>query len=102
MTALTIWKLPIPLRDGEGRVTDRPEMAFPAGARVLTIQVQRGVPTIWALVDPNAETPETRRFAIVGTGQSLRNDVDSDRYVGTWQQDGYVFHLFEVLEVSRD
>jgi hypothetical protein len=66
---------------------------MPLGAKILTLQMQDGLPTLWAAVDPLQPT-EPRCFAIVGTGQPMPKNSGS--YVGTWQSAIYVFHLFEV------
>jgi hypothetical protein len=68
---------------------------MPRGATVLTIQLQRGEPMMWALVDPDAPLV-MREFAVQGTGWDIEDD--SLAYVGTYQQYGgeFVWHLFEV------
>jgi len=70
---------------------------MPKGARVLSVQAQRGVPCIWALVDPDAETA-IRCFRIYGTGHPVSKPVLP--YVGTFQSHGgdLVFHLFDAGE----
>jgi len=69
---------------------------IPKGAKVLTVQEQRGDPQLWAIVDPDAET-EKRTFIIYGTGHNMPDDPGE--YVGTFQQLGgnLVFHVFEYL-----
>lgn len=82
-----IWKFPL-------RITDRQTVDMPAGAQVLTAQLQRGVLQMWALCDPAAEkTPRT--FSVFGTGNPMPNNPG--RYVSTFQLSGgeLVFHLFE-------
>lgn len=76
-------------------IDDIAALKLPAGAQVLCVQLQRGQPCIWALVDTDAPLV-TRNFAWRGTG----HDVDPcavGQYVGTIQlQSGeLVFHLFE-------
>jgi hypothetical protein len=85
---LTIYKYPVP-------VQDEPAVWLPQGARVLTVQTQREIPYIWALVDPKAYTT-LRVFRLAGTGQPI-SETDDLRYIGTFQlHDGqFVFHLFE-------
>jgi len=53
----TIYKYSLdPYRDG------MPEVTMPKDAKILTLQLQRGVPTIWALVDTD-NAPQRRLFA---------------------------------------
>jgi hypothetical protein len=68
---------------------------MPAGARVLTVQVQNNVPCLWAIVDPEEKKMVQRGFAIYGTGYPMRI-VEVVQYVGTFQLcDGsLVFHVF--------
>jgi hypothetical protein len=86
---MTIWKYPVPL-DTPGAVF---HLKMPVGAEVLTVQLQQGKPTFWALLDPDARMIQ-RSFRIVGTGWA-DDDFRNCRYVGTWQKDTYVWHLFE-------
>lgn len=54
---------------------------MPSGAQLVYVGVQRGVPCVWALCDPDAEEVESR-IAIVATGEEAPSD---GRYVGTFQ-----------------
>lgn len=80
-----------PLKDENIQMVEMPE-----GAIVLTVQVQRGIPCIWAEADadPNAPTIK-RRFVTYGIGHWVGDDV-RDHYVGTYQLDDgdRVFHVF--------
>ena len=79
-----IWKFPIG--------STEPMVSMPRGAEILTVQVQNGVPTIWALVDTDA--PKAKRLIhIFGTGWDIPKKIH--RYIGTWQHDALVWHLFE-------
>jgi hypothetical protein len=72
------------------------EIEMPLGSRILHVAPQDRAPfepSIWALVDPNRE-PVSRRFEIHGTG--IPSDAFPTDHVATWQQQGYVWHLFEV------
>jgi len=80
-----------------------PEDSFcirmPAGAEVLTVQMQHGVPHIWALVNPDRDIPVVaRRFHLVGTGQPFPNALG--KFIGTFQilEVNLVLHLFEELD----
>lgn len=81
----TIWKYPL-------RTTDAQAINMPAGAELLTIQVQNGEPCVWALVDPKAPGHFVT-LSIYGTGHPV--DTHGE-YVGTYQLgDGaLVFHVF--------
>jgi hypothetical protein len=75
-------------------ITDRQDLPLPKGARVLTVQVQGGMPQLWALVDPAAPIVH-RTFDTYGTGHGMPDQPGE--YVGTYQmEDGaLVFHVFE-------
>jgi hypothetical protein len=88
----TIWKYPIPLYRA-GMVSASPVLDMPAGAEILTLQVQDEKPTLWARVDPE-QPPVRRQFAIVGTGHQVPDNASE--YIGTWQSALFVFHLFEI------
>jgi len=65
---------------------------MPMDAQILTVQKQDGEPTIWAMVNTENEL-ETRNFTMVGTGNSF-DDKDM-KYIGTFQDSPFVWHLFE-------
>lgn len=76
-------------------VNDVVEIEMPLEAEVLSVQVQRGGPCIWALVDPKT-TLETKIFVVYGTGHPV-NTSTTGKFIGTFQLSGgaLVFHLFE-------
>lgn len=81
-----IWKYPITAHE----VT----ISLPAGAEVLTVQMQGGFPQIWALVNPEMSEMVPCKFMVVGTG--WRFDPSRKKYIGTWQDGSLVWHLWEV------
>lgn len=82
---MTIWKYPLLLGDS---VT----YWMPAGAMILTVQMQHGTPTLWALVDPAAPLAPFE-LAVVGTGQVV---PDRAVFISTVQMadGGLVWHIF--------
>jgi hypothetical protein len=75
---------------------------MPKGAEILTIQrdEKNNHPTIWAMVDPDAEKEE-RNFELLGTGHEISFDMGIERkYIGTYQyQNGeFVGHIFERIK----
>lgn len=82
--SLTIWKFPL-LRMGN-------ELQLPLGGRVLSVQMQGQHVTLWALVDPGADTVK-RFYDIYGTGWPIQGDPGT--HVGTVQRDNGVWHVFE-------
>jgi len=65
------------------------------GAEVLTVQMQRDEPCMWAKVD-TTQPRERRTFEVFGTGHTMPNDPRLV-YVATFQMYGgsLVFHVFE-------
>ncbi len=86
---MRIWKFQLEL-------TDRQTLSMPIGAELLTIQVQRDVPQLWALCNPDAEK-EPRTIAIYGTGHLVPNEYG--KYIATFQisNGALIFHAFEVV-----
>jgi hypothetical protein len=70
----------------------RISIQMPADAKILMIDVQFGVPCMWALVDP-AKPMVQREFLIVGTGHPV--PPSGNRHVGSFQQPPFVWHVFE-------
>ena len=69
---------------------------MPEGARLLTVQIQDGMPQLWALVDEKAPIID-RTIATYGTGNSLPDGYLGE-YIGTYQFGGgaLVFHVFDL------
>jgi hypothetical protein len=85
----TIWKFPLAL-------TDTVELTMPKGAIPLYVDVDNkdGRHCMWALVKPS-EPAEIRRFHIYGTGRVIDDNIRIGNYITSWQQDEFVWHIFE-------
>jgi hypothetical protein len=87
----SIWKYPL-------ETTDEQEVKVPKRAIPLCVQVQGGVPCLWARVDPKnwAEGKvETLIVRTHGTGHPI--DGDPGQYLGTYQLlagGAFVGHVF--------
>ncbi len=75
-------------------VIDEQWIDMPIDAEPLCVQVQKGCPCIWVLVNTN-DGFERRRFVTHGTGHRVLDTAGA--YIGTYQLDGgeLVFHVFE-------
>lgn len=83
MAAKQIWKFDI----GSDALIE-----LPLGAEILSAQIQRGSPVLWAKVDPG-ESKKVRRLHVAGTGHDLPDDLGE--FIDTFQlENGLVFHLF--------
>lgn len=78
----------------ELKVDDIQFISMPKGAKLLTVQIQRDIPCIWAMVDPDAEK-EDKRICMRGTGHDV-SEVKDMCHIGTFQMYGgdLVFHVF--------
>lgn len=85
---MTIWKYPLEIKPG------RQHVDMPANAEILTAQMQGGAFCLWALVDPSAPS-QRRMIAIFGAGHPVPDA--RRRYIGTTQQSGLAWHVFELL-----
>jgi len=84
---MRIWKYP--LKDA-----DQQNLKLPVGAKILTVQIQRGVACLWALVDEEMmPSTEIRTIAIYGTGNPMPDEAGE--YIATFQAGEFVFHVFE-------
>ena len=84
-----IWKYEAPLIDNFS-------INMPEGAEILCVQVQRNVPQIWALVDPEALYVR-RWFRLAGTDHPISEA--NLLYIGSFQmaEETLIFHLFELV-----
>jgi hypothetical protein len=84
-----IWKFPL-------KLIERQVISVPANAKALTVQMQLNggdeIPTVWMQVDPDAPTGP-RTFTIVGTGHPVPDNAGE--YLGTVQELGFVWHVYE-------
>ena len=63
----------------------------------LSVQMQNGVPCLWALVDEEREARWVT-LRMVGTGNG---DVPPDcTFISTVQSGGYVWHFFEEVKTN--
>lgn len=77
------------------QVSDLQKISMPKDSSLLTVQVQKGTPCLWALVDTDKETEE-RFIRIIGTGHPVPENIL--RYIGTFQvlEGSFIGHVFEV------
>lgn len=74
-------------------ITAEQTLLLPIGAKVLSVQMQGSVPTVWTLQDAsNTATTTEVLVAMVATGQEF--DIDNWNYVDTLQDGSYVWHVF--------
>lgn len=57
-------------------ILDRQEVELPAGAKILSVQAQNGLPQIWAMVDDSQVKTDMVHIRIIGTGYEIP-DADS-------------------------
>jgi hypothetical protein len=78
--------------DGVGFTTQH---EMPKGAEFLYVDLQNDTPQAWFLIDPSVDRTTFRLFKVYGTGHKIPM---RERYLGTYQQPPYVWHLFEELQ----
>jgi hypothetical protein len=93
---IAVWKFPLRLEPGVLL-----PVIMPAGAQILTAQMQAGKLVFWARVDTGAEN-QTRFLCVVTTGRADLDQIKMNTavYIATVQIVGeigtLVFHIFEV------
>lgn len=58
----------------------------------LSVQIQHNTIMLWALVDETDEFLSDRKITIIGTGNPI--DEPPGVFIGTVQQNGFVWHVF--------
>lgn len=94
----TIWKYNVHINDGQLVPWVKRRFSvlnLPKGTTILSVQEQHGHPVMWCLVDPS-QPLEERSFAIYGTSHNMPDEPGT--FIGTFQLDQEVFHLFEVVK----
>jgi hypothetical protein len=84
-------------------VEDEFILDLPLDSEVLCVQVQKGKPYIWVSCDYHTVSAcpplgRNRNFCLRGTGFVFEDKSNTERYIGTFQFDGFVGHLFELPE----
>lgn len=90
---MTIYKYPIAITDTQG-------IRMPAGAKILSAQIQNEVLCIWAMVEPNNKDV-IRQIEIIGTGAEIPHNPLKRDYIGTVQHSFFVWHVFDNGVISR-
>ena len=85
----TIYKYPF-------RIDDAVTLLLPVNAKVLRVAAQNGIPTMWMLHNTNTEVVTARTFRVYGTGHEIL-DIESLIYVGTFELNRFVWHVFEEI-----
>jgi hypothetical protein len=70
-------------------------LTLPKGAEILTVKLQNGVPTLWAIVDTEEYLKDSRHICIVGTGWELNDNM---KYIETYMEEYFVWHVFELIQ----
>lgn len=70
-------------------------LPLPQDAQILRVDMQNHIAVMWALVDPGRDL-EDRTFMILGTGHESYNLDEGYIYHGTFYEDVFVWHLFEL------
>lgn len=80
---MVIWKYNLLLQDKQ-------QIEWPEDSKVLCVQDQKSILTIWALCNPNNKKVKVS-IEIWGTGNPMKTDHE---YIGTVQISSYVWHIF--------
>ena len=79
-------------------VQDQQEIHIPAGAKLLSAQMQDGAPCLWALVNTGNPLEEVV-IRMYGTGHEVTNPGTLE-FIGTFQyvEYGLVYHVFKEIQ----
>ncbi len=90
---MRIWKYTIMIQDETIMIQDETILHMPGGAKILTVQMQNGVPYVWVLVNPDAMMAR-RTIRVFGTGHPIPSGYD-DHHIGSVQDGALVWHVFD-------
>jgi len=68
---------------------------LPNNAEILCVKMQDDVPQMWVLLDTKDIKKRMRSFVIVGTGE--KRVIDNMKYIDTYEEGFYIWHVFEEL-----
>ena len=79
-------------------VNDYFTIEMPEDAKIISIQMQKSMPQLWALVDSD-KPKKKRKFRLAGTGHQIKENINDLQFIDTFQVHGaLVFHVFEIIE----
>lgn len=81
-----IYKYQIPVQD------DPIELEVPHVFKPVAVQLQAGIPCLWAEIEESAAANKKVTFQWVGTGHTIYTGT----YIGTVQFPPLVFHLYRI------
>lgn len=86
---LAVWKYDL-------NIKDRQEVWLPAGAQILSADLQQGELKLWVLVNPKETINVSHNLKLAGTGHNI-NDIII-KFIDTIQfyNGSVIMHLFEV------
>lgn len=68
-------------------------LVLPIGSKVLSVQAQNGVPTVWVLQQEGEAVATTEVLvAVIATGESF--EIENWNYIDTVQIGEFVWHVF--------
>lgn len=70
---------------------------MPAKSEIMDVQIQSGVPVMWALVDDSSEIIDVK-INMYWTGEELRKSNSEEIYLATVQDGEIVCHFFMEVE----
>ena len=71
---------------------------MPEKSEIMDIQMQKGKPVMWALVDTTTDEIEVK-INMYGTGWETYRNISKDEYLATVQDGELVWHFFMNYEV---
>ena len=93
---MTVWKTEI------SAVEHQITLHVPKGSKFLTAKAQHNRIAIWYAVPDMNALKINKEFLILSTGEWRDLPLDTLRYWGTVQEEGYVLHVFEILPESDE
>ena len=73
-------------------ITESQIVNMPIGSNIISLQMQNGIATMWAIVD-TTESLTPVKIRIFGTGEEIPAGSVL-RHIGSIQEKGYVWHIF--------
>ena len=73
---------------------------LPVSAKPLHVHEQDGRIVLWFRCDPDDKMVSPRTFHVIGTGNRFELEGGELNYIGTAHIDGYVWHVFENVNLE--
>ena len=90
---ISIWKYPMEVEEFQF-------VEMPVNSMILSVQIQNGIPVIWAKVNTEEKQTEKRKFKMVPTGGYIEEEKSKFLETLQFNHGKFILHVFEIFSYT--